>query len=156
MCTSVATTLLAVALIVGMACCKDPDRGPPPNAFAVAATAAKVVPPASDTMPRAMAYVNSSLAYNYSVEVAPAGTIDSIALYEGDAGVALPPSAIAILCAGAAACAATSGTATVVAPATVASIRTSMGRNRTQLVFFTTTAQKAAGGAMRGTVYPYQ
>jgi hypothetical protein len=59
-----------------------------------------------------------------------------------------------ILCAGAAACSATSGTATLVPPATTASIRASLIAYGTQVVFFTTTAQKAAGGAMRGTMFP--
>jgi hypothetical protein len=40
-----------------------------------------------------------------------------------------------------------------VPPATLATITTSLRNYGTQLVFFTTTAQKAAGGAMRGTMY---
>ncbi len=96
----------------------------------------------------------SSLAYTYVVWTPPAGTIDSIALYQVATGDPLPPSATAILCAGVAACASTSGVATLVPPATSATINTSMRGYGTQLVFFTTTAQKAAGGAMRGTPYP--
>jgi hypothetical protein len=96
----------------------------------------------------------ATLAYSYSVTVPPSGTIDSIALYEVAAGQPLPASATVILCAGAAACAAASGTGRVVAPATPATITTSLRAYGIQLVFFTTTAQKAAGGAMRGTMYP--
>jgi hypothetical protein len=94
------------------------------------------------------------LTYTYSVAVVPSGTIDSIAFYQVAAGSSLPAQATAILCAGTAACASTSGTATLVGTATAASIRASMLAYGTQLVFFTTTAQKAAGGAMRGTMFP--
>jgi hypothetical protein len=38
--------------------------------------------------------------------------------------------------------------------ATGATIRTSLRAYGTQVVFFTTTAQKPTGGAMRGTMYP--
>ena len=110
----------------------------------------------------------ASLAYTYNVTTQPAGTIDSIALYQAVAGDTLPTSATAIFCAGAAACASTrkawstpigvsgSGTATLVPPATAATMTTWMRAYRTQLVFFTTAAQKAAGGAMRGTMYPIE
>lgn len=96
----------------------------------------------------------ASLAYVYSVAVWPPGTIDSIALYEATAGQPLPASAIAILCAGSAACAITNGIATPIPPATAAAIRSSIRAYGVQLVFFTTLAQKAQGGAMRGTMYP--
>jgi hypothetical protein len=153
-----------IALVFGGAC-KGPDcfasaQGSScdyhPGTFAVFARGANVIPvPApADTSARASATFNAAtFAYTYTVQVAPSGTIDSIALYEGVFGQPLPASATAILCAGAAACAATSGTARVVAPATAATITTSMRAYGTQVVFFTTTAQKAAGGAMRGTMY---
>ena len=88
----------------------------------------------------------------------PSGTIDSIALYQVSAGDTLPPSATAILCAGATSCSGTGGTATNPAggsltAANLMAIKTSIRAYGTQLVIFTTTAQKAVGGAMRGTMY---
>jgi hypothetical protein len=151
-------TAAAIALAVGTACKDGPDNLPLDfDTSAVAARGTRVIPlPApADTSATASAYFNTAtLAYMFSVTVAPAGTIDSIALYQVAAGDVLPPSATAILCAGTAACASTSGTATVMPPATRATIKTSIRAYGTQLVFFTTTAQKAAGGAMRGTMYP--
>ena len=146
-----------ITLFVGSACHDEDDCfcGTANNIFRAEARGGWVVPPTTDTTPRAMATFNTaSLAYTYDVTTPPAGTIDSIALYEVDSKDPLPPSATAILCAGVAACASTSGTATVVPPATAATINTSMRAYRAQLVFFTTLAQKAAGGAMRGTPYP--
>ena len=155
----------AIALIVGNACrgyvdcsCTNADT------FIGVARGVNVVPAAADTSGRAAVIFNvATLAYTYSVTTQPAGTIDSIALYEVSSGDTLPASATAILCAGAAACGATSGTARVAAPATTIAqwgplalksrIGNSMRAYGTQLVFFTTTAQKAAGGAMRGTMY---
>ena len=122
--------------------------------MALAGTNVVPTPTPADTLARASASLNgASLAYTYSVALAPSGTIDSIALYQGGSQDPLPASATAILCAGVAACAATSGMGTVVPPATVATILTSMRQYGTQLVFFTTTAQHATGGAMRGTVF---
>lgn len=155
--TSVLYTVLAVALVVGNACAGPDDIAPDTDSYAGTARGANVIPVptvAADTLAEATATFNTNTgAWTYSVAHAPTGTIDSIALYQVAAGVALPANATAILCAGAAACAATSGTATVIAPATLASIKTSMRAYGTQVVFFTTVAQKPAGGAIRGTVY---
>jgi hypothetical protein len=156
----VLATAAAIALAVGSAC-KCPDSvaglgcgGYYSGLFSVVARGVNVVPAAADTSGRASVNFNiATLAYAYFVTVTPSGTIDSIALYQVDAGEPLPASATAILCAGAAACASTSGTATVVPPATRVAIQTSLLAYGTQLVFFTTTAQKAAGGAMRGTMF---
>ena len=148
-------TVAVITLIVGSAC-----RGPidclceTVVTFAGVARGAQVVPVITDTTPQASVTFNiSSLKYTYSVVVAPAGTIDSIAFYQTSYRDILPLSATVILCAGAAACAATSGTATIVPPTTAATIGVSMRSYGTQIVFFTTTAQKDAGGAMRGTMY---
>jgi len=125
--------------------------------FAVDARGTKVIPalPPGETSASASAHLNiQSLAYSYSVLVAPSGTIDSVALYQVPSSDPLPASATAVFCAGVAACASPSGTMTIVPPATIATIETSMRGYGTQLVFFTTTAQKSAGGAMRGTMYP--
>ena len=134
----------AITLIVGSAC-KGPINSCDSCAFdtfAAVARSAMVVPPATDTTPRATVTFNTtSLAYAYIVTTQPAGTIDSIALYQAPSGDTLPSAATAILCAGAAACAARSGTAMVVVPATAATIRTSIRGYGTQLVFFTTAAQ---------------
>lgn len=148
-------TAAATTLILGSACknlsdcyCVNVDT------FTGVGRGANVVPAATDTSGMASVSLNiATFAYEYFVTFAPAGTIDSIALYQAAVGEALPASATAILCAGAAQCAARSGTATVVAPATRATIRTSMLAYGTQLAFFTATAQKTAGGAMRGTIY---
>ena len=157
-------TAAAIALIGGSACkCPDYIGGFggcggywPQDGFSVVARGANVIPaplPADTSARATVAFNAASLAYAYSITVTPSGTIDSIALYQVEPGQALPTSATAILCAGAVACASTSGTATVVAPATSTTIKTSLRAYGTQLVFFTTTAQKAAGGAMRGTMY---
>lgn len=151
----------ALAVAVGGACtCPDSANSfgcgdyPTSDLFSAVARGANVVPPATDTAPRALATFNAAtLAYTYNVTAQPAGTVDSIAVYEIAPGEPLPALATAIFCAGAAACAATSGTATVVPPATIATIRTSMRGYGSQLVVFTTTAQKAVGGAMRGTLF---
>jgi hypothetical protein len=147
---------IGVAVIVGTAC-KDPiDCSCATDVYTAVAWGANVVPVTTDTAPRAVVdfvAIPGELQYRYSITVAPSGTIDSIALYEVAAGDTLPASATAILCSGVTACAATYGYGTVVAPATVATILTSLRAYGTQLVFFTTTAQKASGGAMRGTLY---
>ena len=154
-------TAAVITLMVGTAC-KGPDSSGPPeyDDYTGVARGANVIPtPApADTSARAFANVTTNtttntISYTYAITTPPGGTLDSIALYQVDAGVALAASATAVLCAGAAACAATSGTATIIAPATATTIKTSMRGYGTQLVFFTTTAQKAAGGAMRGTMY---
>jgi len=148
--------MTGMALVGGAACKGEPFDPTFYDTYSVVAWGANVVPapPPGDSSARAMATINiATLAYTYSVAVPPPGTIDSIALYQIAAGAPLPMSATAMLCAGAAACAPTSGTATVLAPATIASIRSSMRVYGTQMVFFTTAAQKTAGGAMRGTMY---
>jgi hypothetical protein len=154
--------------------CKDPDA--PLEVYRAFAQGANVIPPPTspaDSSVRASVSVvlNSArvIGYAYSVFAAPSGTIDLIAFYEAAAGDTLPAIATAVLCDGAEACAATGGYATVVPPATAATIRASLRANGTQVVFFTTTAQKAAGRRdtrddvpgsialsllMRGTVYP--
>ena len=146
-------TAAAVLLVVGIAC-KSLDPCDCFESYSAIARGVNVVPAAADTAARASLNFNpASLAYSYSVAAVPSGTIDSIALYEVPAGQPLPASATVILCAGAAACAATSGTGTLLPPATISTIGTSLRAYTTQLVFFTTTAQKAAGGAMRGTMF---
>ena len=151
-------TAAAITLVVGSACRSPVDCLCALDSYTAVAWGANVVPVTTDTAPRAVVNIVTNITANtvawvYSVSTAPAGTIDSIALYQVAAGQPLPASATAILCAGTAACAATSGTATVVAPATAATITTSLRAYGTQVVVFTTTAQKAAGGAMRGTMY---
>ena len=148
----------SVALVVGAACGDDVTVAET-DSYTAVPWGANVIPvrPPADTSARAsITYNTATLAYSYAIAVPPPGTIDSIALYQIGAGLALPDSATAILCSGVAACSALSGTATVQAPATAATIKTSIRRYGTQVVFFTTTAQKASGGAMRGTVYTGQ
>jgi hypothetical protein len=160
---------IGIALI-GESACRQPDCascGEDTSHFTGVARAANVVPMPPDTTPRGSVHliidttaywaVAYPIPWTSTVTVAPLGTIDSIALYEVAIGQALPASATAILCAGAAACAITSGTVKLVPPATVKTIWHSARVFGTQVVFFTTTAQKAAGGAMRGVVYfdPY-
>jgi len=148
-------TAAAITLIAGSACktvsdcyCSNVEN------YASVARGVHVVPAAADTSGMASATFNIvTFAYEYYVTVSPSGTIDSIALYQAADGEPLPASATAIFCAGATACAAARGTATLVAPATRGTIHASMDAYRTQLVFFTTTAQKGAGGALRGTMY---
>jgi hypothetical protein len=149
-------TLATAMVVLGVGtACKDPFICTCAiDVYTAMAGGANVVPVTTNTAPSAVMHFEPlSLAYSYSVAVAPSAPIDSIALYQVAAGDTLPASATAILCAGVAACAATSGTAMLVAPATGATITTSMRAYSTQVVFFTTTAQKAAGGAMRGVVY---
>ncbi len=145
--------------MVGAACGDDATLPADTDSYTAVAWGANVIPvrPPVDTSARALIDFNTAtFAYSYSVAVLPPGMIDSIALYQIGAGLALPNEATAILCSGVAACSAQSGTATVVAPATAASIKSSIRRYTTQVVFFTTTAQKPTGGAMRGTMYTGQ
>ena len=150
---------IGVALIFGSTCKEPEDCGcPDDDHFAGLARGANVVPLPTDTTPRGLVKLATNLDANriewtVSLEVAPPGTIDSIALYATPGMTTLPASATAILCAGAAACTATNGTAAIIAPANAATIKTSMRSYGTQVVFFTTTAQKSAGGAMRGTMF---
>ena len=151
--TSVLFSLLAVALVAGTAC-KGPDDIPTDfDTTSGFARGANVVPVPADTTPHAtVAFNSASLAYSYSIAQAPAtGVLDSIALYQVAAGTTLPANATVILCAGAAACAATSGTGSLVGAATNATVRTSIRGYGTQVVFFYTTARTS--GAMRGTLY---
>jgi hypothetical protein len=149
----------SVALMVGAACGDDATLPADSDSYTAVAWGANVIPvrPPVDTSARAsVLYNTATLEYSYSIAVPPPGTIDSIALYQVRAGLPLPDVATAILCSGVAACSAQSGTGTVLAPATAASIKSSIRGYGTQVVFFTTTAQKASGGAMRGTVYTGQ
>jgi hypothetical protein len=152
--TSVLNTVLAVALVVGTGACKGPDSlNTDLDDYSGFARGANVVPAPADTTPQgAVALNTASGLYSFTTSGMP-GTLDSVALYKVAAGAALPASATAILCAGTAACATGSGTATPVGTETLTTIRTSMRGYGTQVVFFTTTAQKAAGGAARGTMY---
>src|ERR1700674_1347993 len=88
--TSILHTALAVALVVGTSC-KDPAAiDTNTDSHLVLARGVNVVPVAADTTPRGSATFNTStLAWTYSVAVAPAGTINSVALYEVAAGAAL-------------------------------------------------------------------
>lgn len=148
-----------MALVVGAACGDDASVPANIDSYTAVAWGANVIPvrPPVDTSARAsVLYNTATFAYSYSIAVPPPGTIDSIALYQTRAGLALPDTATAILCAGVSACSSLSGTATLVPPATATTIKSSIRMYGTQVVFFTTTAQKASGGAMRGTVYTGQ
>ena len=144
---------LAVALVVWTAC-KGPNTIDADSEMHLGvARAANVVPMAADTAPRGSATFNtSSLAWTYTIAVAPPGTINSVALYQVAAGAPLPASPTALLCNSVATCTG-SGTATLVGTATAASIHASIHTYGTQLVFTTTAAPTSSGGAMRGTMY---
>jgi hypothetical protein len=157
--TSVLHTVLAVALVVGFAC-KGPDKTTDDQIhFSGTARGSAVVPTATDTTPKgSVALIIDTTAATITwtasaLSPSGSGTLDSIALYQVGTGVALPAAATAVLCSGAAACATASGSATLIGTATVKSIWTSAKGFGTQVVFFTTTAQKTAGGAARGVVY---
>jgi hypothetical protein len=151
-------TTAAIVLVVATACHDDVPE-PPVYVITAVARGANVIPVTTDTASTASVDLslsgNGLLVYRYSITIAPSEPIDSIALYDVAAGDTLPASATAILCEGVAACAAGFGHVTIVAPATFAKIMTSIRAYGTQLVFFTTTAQKASGGSMRGTMYMY-
>jgi hypothetical protein len=148
-------------IVVLTPACKDADA--PLEVYRAFALGANVIPPPashadSSVFASVLVAPNSAdrLGYGYSVLPAPvSGTIDLIALYEAAAGDTLPAIATAVLCHGAEACAARGGYATVVSPATAATIRAAILADSMQVVFFTTRAPKAAGGAMRGTMYVY-
>jgi hypothetical protein len=159
--TSVLHTVLGVALVVGFAC-KGPDKLTDTDQFHFSGTArgSAVVPTASDTTPRGSVRLVfdtvgvGSITWTASaLSPSGSGTLDSIALYQVGTGAALPAAATAVLCSGAAACATASGSATLIGTNTAHTIWTSAKGFGTQVVFFTTTAQKAAGGAARGAVY---
>jgi len=150
--TSVLTTVLAVALVVGIASCKGPDSlDPDLDHYAGFARGANVVPAPTDTTPSGSATFNTATGL-FSFATSGVTGLDSVAFYQSAAGAALGANATAILCAGAAACATTTGTATLVGTNTLATIRTSMRGYGTQVVFFTTTVR--TGGVARGTMYP--
>jgi hypothetical protein len=152
--TSVLSTTLAVAMVVWTGCKPSTASDPITELHLAVARAANVIPAVADTAPRATATFNTStLAWTYNVEVAPPGTtITSVALYEVAAGVPLPANPTAVLCNSAATCTG-SGTATLVGTATGNSIHVSIHDYGTQMVFTTTAAPTASGGAMRGTMY---
>lgn len=160
--TSVLYTVLGVALVVGFAC-KGPDTLTLDQThFRGLARGANVVPgtgfTSSDTLAEGIVALTidtaaNTITWGATVTTPPVGTLDSIALYQVAAGTALPAAATAVLCAGAAACTTLSGSATIIGAATAKTIWSSARAFGTQVVFFTTTYQKAAGGAMRGTVY---
>jgi hypothetical protein len=161
--TSVLHTVLGVALVAGFAC-KGPDSPTDTDQFHFSGTArgSNVVPTATDTTPRGSVHLTfdttaagNSIAWTSSGLTGGSGTLDSIALYQVGTGAALPAQATAVLCTGAAACATGTGNATIIGgPAVTAhTIWTSAKGFGTQVVFFTTTAQKALGGAARGVVY---
>ena len=150
---SVIHTALVVT-IVGWTACKAPTAGVAVTELHLGVVkAANVFPAVADTAPRASATFNTStLAWTYAVDVAPPGTITSVALYQVAAGVPLPANPTAILCNSAATCTG-SGTATLVGTTTGTAIHESIHNYGTQLVFSTTAAPTASGGAMRGTMY---
>ena len=166
-------TAAATAFVVGSAC-KDPDCvycGYDPDHFTVIARGANVIPQPTDTTPGATGSFNSAtLVWTFHVSTQPSsGTTDSIAIYAmpesaqncetttcSTSGTLAPGAAnsvaSAILCAGAAACAVTSGTGTLVGTTTTASLNTLLHAYGGQLIVFTTTVR--SGGVMRGTLWP--
>jgi hypothetical protein len=150
---SVLHTPLAVAIVAWTACKGSSTIDTVTELHLGVAKAAYVVPVVADTTPRATATFNTStLAWTYNIEVAPPGTITSVALYQVAAGASLPANPTALLCNSAATCTG-SGTATLVGTATGFAIHTSIHEYGTQLVFMTTAAPAASGGVMRGTMY---
>ncbi len=129
-----------------------------------------MLPTPADTVPEANGTFNStSLAYTFNIVHAPTGTIDSIAIYQlaasatncavttcSTTGTPAPGAtnsvAAVILCAGAAACAATSGTGVLNGTATNASVNTLLRGYGGQMIVFTQTVRSQ--GVMRGTPYP--
>lgn len=151
--TSVISTALAVVIVTWTACKAPTANDSVTELHLGVVRAAYVIPAVTDTAPRASATFNTStLAWTYKVDVAPPGTITSVALYQVAAGVPLPANPTAVLCNSAATCTG-SGTATLVGTATGTSIHVSIHNYGTQLVFTTTAAPTASGGAMRGTMY---
>ena len=164
--TSVQSTLLAVAVLVGAAC-PGPDaidEGAVTDTNTGVARGANVQPLPADTLARGTAtYNTATAAATWVVNTPPVGTLDSVVLYQvGAATAALPASATAVLCSTAAACATGSGTATGPGPTFAAltdaqksAIKTSIRAYGTQLVFFADTAGTAPPvQRMRGTMYP--
>ena len=151
--TSLLPSALAAAVVAWTACKAPTASDAIPELHLGVVKAANVVPMAADTTPRATASFNTTtLAWTYDVTVAPPGTINFVALYQVAAGVPLPSTPTAILCNSAATCTG-SGTATLVGTTTGHSIHESIHVYGTQLVFTTTAAPTASGGAMRGTMY---
>ena len=170
--TSVQLTLLAVAALVGAACPGPDDTDPveTTNLFTYTIRGANVLPTPADTLPQANGTFNStSLAYTFTIDHAPTGVIDSIAIYQlaasatncavttcSTTGTPAPGAAnsvaAVILCANAAACAATSGTGVLNGTATNASVNTLLRGYGGQMIVFTQTVRSQ--GVMRGTPYP--
>ncbi len=79
--------------MVGAACGDDATLPADTDSYTAVAWGANVIPvrPPVDTSARALIDFNTAtFAYSYSVAVLPPGTIDSIALYQIGAGLALP------------------------------------------------------------------
>jgi hypothetical protein len=167
--TSVQLTLLAVGALIGAAC-PGPDalNETGNDAFEYTIRGANVLPTPADTLPQAHGSFNStSLAYTFTIDHAPTGVIDSIAIYQLAAsatncaattcGGTQPPGgtgsiAAVILCSGATACGATSGTGVLNGTATNATVNTLLRGYGGQMVVFTQTVRTT--GVMRGTPYP--
>ena len=154
-------TAAVIMLAGGMACskCVDSVALALPY-FSAMGTGANVIPlptAAADTLAKVMASLvthdgDSTISYSYTVVTAPNGTIDSVAIYTVASGGPLPATASAILCATAAGCTG-SGTSAKLGTGYPA-LPTAMRGYDAQLVVFTTTRQKADGGAIRGVIYP--
>jgi hypothetical protein len=165
-------TVGAIVLIVGSACNKGPDNCDCGewDSFAVTARGANVLPEPIDTTPEGFGRLNTAyLTWTFTVTHPPAsGTIDSIAIYAMAANAtdctittcsttstpapgATNSIATAILCAGAAGCAAGSGEITLVGTVTREYLNTLLRAYGGQLIVFTTTVR--SGGVMRGTPY---
>jgi hypothetical protein len=157
--TSVLYSALAAAVVVGIAACKGPDSlDSNLDSFSVVARGAFTIPQAADTTPVVTATLSTASGLTYANLTKSGGpAIDSIKIFQVGAATDLTPAtgtapvATAILCSGAAACAATSGTGTPRGTNTVASIRTSMRAYGSQLVVF---SGANADGFARGTIYP--
>jgi hypothetical protein len=177
--TSVLHTVLAVALVVGMAACKGPDTLDDTNFFNFSwvGRGANVLPRdtitadttgGADTLPTASATMvaNSDTAvgtitWNYTAgATAPLGVIDSLLIFTANSAAAIVGATpTAILCNSTATCTA-SGTSLKVSPGTAfAALRTSMRAYGTQLVVCTTVKHKIAvspqlgGCAIRGVIF---
>ena len=169
----VARATAAAIILVGSACNRGPyncdfcgDR----DHFAVSARGANVLPEPIDTTPKGVGTLNTAaLTWTFTVTHPPAsGTIDSIAIYSMAASATnctittcsttgTPPPgatnsvATAMLCAGAAACAAGSGSVTMVGTNTKEQLGPLLRAYGGQLIVFTTTVRY--NGVMRGTPY---
>lgn len=162
--TSVLNTVLAVAVVVGVACAGPDDLSPITNKFEVTARGANVLPAITgagvgDTLANATGSLSantadSTITYSFTVaSTAGSGTVDSVGLVLGGGATninALPFTPL--FCNSAAACATTSGTTAKIAtgfPALVTALR----GYGVQFLVVTTGRPKSGGGAIRGTVY---